>query len=254
MKPTGQRAFTLIELLVVVAIIGILAGLLLPTLASAKSKARRTTCLNNLEKQINLAVIQYAGDNHDSLPATPKTSFGRIHHPATNGFAFFYKRLVKSYVGLQGASSSQDRMSFACPADTFYYYAFDFPHTVADLHDNAASDYSSYGYNGLGESADSPYVLPDQDIFPGLYGWKLTAIKSPAKTILAAECAAFLPFSWHDARALPPGEYAFNNARSMASFADGHVSYIQMYSDTNYYLDSCYYDPPAGYDYKWNGD
>ena len=234
----------MIELLVVIAIIAILAALLLPTLSSAKARAKRTACLNNL-KQINLGVHMYADDHDNVLSLVSADSSGAVFTD--------YKDWMKSYVGLHGVSSPQDAL-FACPADTFHYedgrrmeYVSEGAHLQSDC------NYSSYVFNAGNIRKDYPFT----NGFPGIAGRKLTSVKNPVKTVLVTEWPALEPYSWHQPQAIPPGQHGYNDARNMVSFVDGHVSYIKIYWDSNTspaHFEAWHYDPPAGYDYQWSGD
>lgn len=74
------HGFTLIELLVVIAIIAILAAILFPVFARARESAVRTSCLSNL-KQLGNAVLMYAQDYEERVPATINPVRGELNEP-----------------------------------------------------------------------------------------------------------------------------------------------------------------------------
>jgi len=223
-----RNAFTLIELLVTIAIIAVIAALLFPVLSRAKERANRTGCINNL-RQINTGVLMYAHDNADTLPHLP------VPNPYPNGAAFFYKELMKNYVGLSGPPKPDNL--FICPSEA-RSPTDGLPSTAYIV------DYSDYYFN------------------PWLTGRKLTAIKHPSLTALVTETSAGVGYSWHQPQPSyvlvnnPPNSRpflhaAYNNALNEVGYVDGHINYIKIYNDGMSLSGT--YNPPAGYDYQWSG-
>jgi prepilin-type processing-associated H-X9-DG protein/prepilin-type N-terminal cleavage/methylation domain-containing protein len=106
----ATRGLTLIELLTVIAIIGILAGLLIPVVSSVRDKAKSSICVGNL-RQLGLAANLYAGDNRGLMLPTfvPNGAWMQGLYP----YLSFGKGLW--YYGVPSSHGGRPVGPFACP-------------------------------------------------------------------------------------------------------------------------------------------
>jgi prepilin-type N-terminal cleavage/methylation domain-containing protein len=125
-----RTAFTLVELLVVIAIIGILIGLLLPAIQSARESGRRVTCTNNL-KQLGLGLIAYL-DSQGSFPpamsqnpmaAQPKWGpnwvIRTLSYMEYDGLYKQFNLNLSISDPLNAAARNTPVRTMLCPSDTF---------------------------------------------------------------------------------------------------------------------------------------
>jgi len=105
---SASRAFTLIELLTVIAIIGVLAAILIPTVGKVRSTAKKAQCVSNL-RQWGMAVRLMANDYKGMVPLSNAIGSDQQIYSA-----YFSQKTMVNVAGER--KSSQEVMS-RCPSD-----------------------------------------------------------------------------------------------------------------------------------------
>lgn len=211
MKKHSESRFSLVELLVVIAVIAILAGMLLPALNAAKSKAQSITCINNLG-QVMKAQMNYASDYGDCMVS--HLIFGSTWVP--------YSVVLGKYVPVDPPLDRTVYLSpklLQCPSN---------PENRPPV--------SSWGWNDVygflyvswtgRREYDAFRLRNDGGIF-----YPVHRISAPSKTVMAADTATksgrgfhgFFPEETVDA-AQQGAIYMQHSNRANSAFADGHVS------------------------------
>ena len=230
-------AFTMIELLVVIAIIAILAALLLPALAQAKSRGMRVKCISN-QRQIGFAFAMYAYENQNSYPNTPAWGAAGGTDGRYGSFTAATNRPLNRY--------THNTNVWQCPADK------------GDIIGASDNCFRSFGNSYLDEWADPLYTFIDPQDPNVRYGFRTRAVTAPATGSGVAIKASqgfgsaankFVQgdWCWQPNRGVTVPREIWHNYRgrslSVMLYMDGHVAAFQFPSGAENWLSFPYPDP-----------
>jgi prepilin-type processing-associated H-X9-DG protein len=222
-KSTRLSAFTLIEMLTIIAIIGLLAGLLLPALNSAREKGRRVACASNL-RQIGIAIQAFASDNDNHTPVAYTVTAG-------GGTIPWYTALTNGgYTTLK---------VFQCPDDRQPRTSGDHPRSYAIVvgQGNTTSSGSGGNFWIAGSRLTCPYLTNTATAIVGeFYGDQI----NPAPTI--EDNGTISPYitsssdPYAQGSTIPPSSKHANDPSHLKGnylFLDGHVEWVDKLTGLN---------------------
>ena len=236
--------FTLIELLVVIAIIAILAAILFPVFARAKKSSHTASCLGNT-KQLGLATVMYADDNHGGMvPTVAERDGDKAYYLSTYRT---WRALIWRYVRNEGA--------YVCPAmpqeAKMWRGRQDVAYSEVVPHINDVP--STYAINNC--------VSANASDWQGDYSYRISAYSRPSRTIVLTEVRNGI---WNtnsgilersDGRGGSPlRDYAprFHFGKLNVAFIDGHSKTMYLYDTIGTAVsDWMWWDPRVNG--KWGG-
>ena len=224
-----KKKFTLIELLVVVAIIGILASMLLPSLSKARKAAQGSLCISN-QKQIAIGMFSYVDTYDGMLPYSLTISADQVPNantPPAGGSPTMEKIFVETGESID---------VFTCPLDPT-------PENFVFFFSSSARQYF------VDENARASYMFNEKT------AWAYA--KNPSHTTQARLAQISDPIKWpyssdgaisvHGGSPLwkrvnpanadsvwKPIDWWHNNTKVAMLFGDGHVESINAFGSDQY--------------------